>query len=364
MSSEIRSSSVGGPFLLDGSGEVALSGTGEGVRAGPPTTTPPTVLGVQPQYQSGNGCGTTSLAMALSHVLGRHVSQAEVDADIRLADIYTSASNIRSSARRHGIEGQLVNNLTDAEVIAAVDQGRPILFLTDLTPRDSGDVAAMHWRVIDGYQWRDGKLQLHIADPWGSTYWRSWDSLQAEWADMKAVGLDAGYNRFGVILGASASDRALGPDRMAGVWATEPLIDATSDVVNDAMQIGRGKIWHVFSLIWNAVRSLFSFLLLPFQLLFGNDDKSDGKTATPPPTSAPAPEPARTERHEPLAIRATGEDDSLPRVVRALPREIRRARDVRWAEPDPTTRANALAMVQGPVNTGASGALQRPGSHT
>jgi hypothetical protein len=286
-----------------------------GVPGGVPIGSPaPGVLGVQPQTQEGNGCGTTSLAMAMTYSTGRPFTQDMVDVEIRLTDIYTSASNMRSFARDNGVEGRLVNNLTDQEVIDNLDKKRPILFLTDLTPQDSGDIAAMHWRVIDGYKWESGKLLLHIADPWGTTYWRSWGELRVEWDDIKAVGLESGYNRFGVVLGANPSDRALGADRLTGVFATEGVIDGSSDVVNDGAQIAHGKIWYFFAALWDGIRTFFSFLLYPFQLLFGGVDHSDGKTATPPQPPPP----------QPIAHRTT------PKVVRELPEGRRKAKGVAW----------------------------------
>jgi len=289
----------------------------------------PHVLGVEPQEQTGNGCGTTSLAMALSKVTSRPFTQAMVSAEINLTDIYTSASNMRSFANKQGIAGRLVNNLSDKEVIEAIDKGRPIVFLTDLTPDDPHDVATMHWRVIDGYQWVGQSLQLHIADPWGTTYWRSWDELGKEWNDIKAIGLDTGYNRFGLILGANANDRALGADRKDGIFATEGVVDASSDVVNDGAQVAHGRVWDLFHAVWDGLRTIGSALLYPFQLLSGGVDHSAGKTAVPPPVA---------------------QNKGLRR-----PRVSHKAQRVVWWDGGEKRLDRGRVLVQAPVPNGAAG---------
>lgn len=245
---------------------------------GTPISTSPRVLGVKPILQQGNGCGTAALAMALSYLLGRPVTQKEVDAQIRLSDVFTSPSNMRDFAKKNGISARLVNNLTDAEVIQDLNQNRPIVFLTDLTPNNKTDVAMMHWRVIDGYQWSNGQLMLHIADPWDSTYWKSWNELQPEWGHIHAIGLQTGYNRFGIEL---ANQGVLGPDRLKGVFAVETGVDGTSDLINDSNRVGQGKIGNIFNIVIDILRMILSILLYPFQLLGGSDHTS-GKTAQPP----------------------------------------------------------------------------------
>ncbi len=314
-------------------------------------------LGVLPQTQSGNGCGTTSLAMALSYSTGAPINQTQVDAEIRLSDIYTSASNMRAYARTQGIEGQLVNNLTDKEVLGHLDKKRPIIFLSDLTPGDKSDVASMHYRVIDGYRWSGNELQLHIVDPWGKSYWRSWDSLLPEWQNIRAVGAESGYNRFGLVLGANPADQAFGSDRLHGVYATESLVDATADIINNATAVSHGKVWEFFAAIFNGLRAFFSALLLPFQALFRKErGPTDGKEANAPTVTAAS--------AKPVAPQATPEFDrselwTKPKMIQKVP-EGTVAAKLHWASPDMLKEAQPTMMARDPHSRGLEEGLKLP----
>lgn len=309
----------------------------------------PRVLGVKPQEQVGNGCGTTSLAMALTYATGAPVTERQVDAEIRLTDIYTSASNMRDSAGRRGIDGRLLNNLTDAEVVDALDRGRPVLFLTDMTPEDPADVARMHWRVIDGYEWKGAALQLHVVDPWGVAYWRSWSELQPYWANIKAIGRESGYNRFGIVLGANPADKLGELDRLAGVFAVEGLVDASSDVVNDVMHVLKGKFWRVVTLVVDGLRTVISLILYPLQRLFGGVDRSAGTVAKPP--AAPSP-----PRHEGLPPPPS----TKPIIVDAPPADAHVASRVRWWDGGKDSVEDASVRVRGRESPWLKDALRPP----
>ncbi|MEK7703821.1 MAG: C39 family peptidase [Myxococcota bacterium] len=255
-------------------------------------------LDVEPQRQVGNGCGTTALAMALTYVLGRRVTQADIDADVRLLDVFSSASNLRDAARRHGVQARLQNNLSAREVVEYIDHGRPIVFLADLTPEDSADVATMHYRVIDGYRWHAGQLELRIADPWDvPRYWRSWDTLQPQWANIKGLGTELGYNRFGIVLGASAGDTDLPVQRLSGVHVTEAAADSVLDVLNDGARIGQGRWLSALAIVADVFRAVLALIAFPFRKLFDRGiDRSDGKNVASPTAAPPTPAVARQAR--------------------------------------------------------------------
>src|SRR5689334_22772778 len=61
--------------------------------------------GTMPLYDQGNtnGCGTTSLAMIMSYLLGRPVTQAEVDHAIRRMDVFTSPRDMIEFAQANGL---------------------------------------------------------------------------------------------------------------------------------------------------------------------------------------------------------------------------------------------------------------------
>ena len=241
-------------------------------------------VGVVPQRQTGNSCGTTSLAMCLSKILGRPVGQHDIDAEIRLLDTFTSAENIVSSARSHGVEASMVNNLTQKEVIDAIQRGRPVVFLSDITP--SAMDLALHWRVIDGVSWNaEGELVLDIQDPWGHSYTQTWTELGSEWNDIRACGLNSGYNRFGIVLGRSPNDKSLPPGRTAGISATNAATDAVQDLANRAAEIGDGDFTAVFKGTASLFKLFFSMIFMwPIQFvtnLFA-PNPGDGKDAKIP----------------------------------------------------------------------------------
>lgn len=255
-------------------------------------------LGVIAQRQVGNGCGTTALAMALTYSLGRRVTQGELDAEVRLLDVFSSAMNLRDAARKSGVDARLVNNLSAREVMAQIDRGRPIVFLTDLTPNDPRDLASMHYRVIDGYRWNDDRLELRIVDPWDiPRAWISWQSLQPQWANVKGLGAQLGYNRFGIVIGANTADKALPAERLSGIRVTETAADGIADVTNDAARIRRGRLASFFTGAVSLLRALVALVAFPFRKLFGwHVDGSDGNNAEPPSSVQTPPRLARSAR--------------------------------------------------------------------
>lgn len=194
-------------------------------------------LGTVPQRQSGNGCGTCSTAMALTTVLGRQVNQSQVDQHVRRMDIFTSPDNIGRAAEEFGIDSRMVNNLTPDEIMSNIDAGRPICFLSDMTPENTGDVATLHWRVIDGYRQEGDDMQYRVVDPHGMANWISASDLEAQWGNIEAGHMGTGFNHFGVIMGSGPDDK-LGPNRMGGARVTAFLADVVADGANTLQSIG------------------------------------------------------------------------------------------------------------------------------
>jgi hypothetical protein len=241
-------------------------------------------LNVVPQTQRGNSCGTTCLAMSLSKILGTRVTQNDIDAEVRLLDTFTSAQNIVSSARSHGVSASMLNHLTQKEVINAIEHGRPIIFLSDLT--SSGTDIALHWRVIDGFSWNEeGELLLNIKDPWGTSYPQTWSHLSTQWSNIRAAGLNSGYNRFGIVLGKDTTDRHLPVDRTQDIAATNAMSDAAQDLANVTAQISQGRLDYVIAGIVSIFKFLFALSVMwPIQFISSlvSSTPSEGMDAVAP----------------------------------------------------------------------------------
>jgi hypothetical protein len=202
-------------------------------------TMPSTLLGLPQQTYTGNGCGTCTVAMALSYILGRSVTQAQIDALVRHADIFASPHNMCSAARQFDVSSRMVNRLTRAEVISNLEAHRPICIFSNMAPEDPKNSGQLHWRALDGYRYVGKALQLHVVDPEGVSSWQTWEDLQPTWAKIHSLGIDIGFDRFGIILGATTEDTKLGPDRLSGCRTLTVASDIVADAINGATDIAQ-----------------------------------------------------------------------------------------------------------------------------
>lgn len=115
--------------------------------------------------QTGNGCGTTSLAMIASYLKGESITQAHVDKDVRRNDIFSSPGDLVEFARREGLAAEMYNHGTWDEMKGLLDRGIPCQAL--ISADGSNDFDQMHYVAVVGYG-RDkttGEDQVIVHDP-------------------------------------------------------------------------------------------------------------------------------------------------------------------------------------------------------
>jgi hypothetical protein len=104
-----------------------------------------------PFYAQGrtNGCGTTSEAMILTHLLGRPVQPHDIDNQIRRIDTFTSPQDMVRYARQQGLSAEMYNHGSLSELQGMVARGIPCQALIN---RDqSGALASLHYVAVVGF---------------------------------------------------------------------------------------------------------------------------------------------------------------------------------------------------------------------
>jgi ABC-type bacteriocin/lantibiotic exporter with double-glycine peptidase domain len=100
-----------------------------------------------------NGCGTTSLAMILTYLLGRPVSREEIDSEIRRMDVFTAPGDIVAYAHHVGLKAEMYNNGTWSEVKSRIAEGIPVQALIHADQLGMGyDIKGPHYIAIIGYK--------------------------------------------------------------------------------------------------------------------------------------------------------------------------------------------------------------------
>ena len=133
-----------------------------------------------------NACGTTSLAMSMSYLLGREIDHGRIDEDIRRLDGFSSPNDLVAYARDAGLNAEMYNHGSPEELARFVDKGVPTQILVSVD--GSGDMSSMHYVVVTGYE-RDsaGKLAFTILNPAGGCV-ETWGAaeLEEKWGDTPA----------------------------------------------------------------------------------------------------------------------------------------------------------------------------------
>lgn len=169
-----------------------------------------------------NGCGTTSLAMIMTF-LGEMRTQADIDTEVRRRDIFSAPNDLVEYARDAGLNAEMYNHGTAAELAHLVDQGIPTQILT--TADGSGDASRMHYVVITGYEVeKDGSLSFEVHNPWGVKQTWTAEQLEERWGNVP-YGFDHFY------LAVAPADVDLPPSRTDGVEGTLNAADGIGSVV-------------------------------------------------------------------------------------------------------------------------------------
>jgi len=115
----------------------------------------------QNDYELGkNGCGPTSLAMAMS-CFGVNVSPAALMSQISVTmDFGTTAEELQNAAGSYGMDARIVNDSSQAQIKSLLDSGVPVIV------NGSSDGSTGHWMLVSGYQEdASGNITYTVNDP-------------------------------------------------------------------------------------------------------------------------------------------------------------------------------------------------------
>lgn len=159
---------------------------------------------------STNACGTTSLAAVLRYYGYSVKDHWEIDKTIRSTrfDFFTTPHGIIDYANSKGLRTGLKLNSNLKDLANMIDQGVPVMVLTDSTPENKTDFY-LHWQVVTGYKKdRTGNIdKLIIADPSsGSVDETDANEFLKEWSNIKLgpgielplvgqISVNTGYDR-------------------------------------------------------------------------------------------------------------------------------------------------------------------------
>ena len=188
--------------------------------------------------QTGNGCGTTSLGMIVTHLTGREYDQRTVDAAIRRTDIFTSPGDVVAYSRRQGLGSEGYNHGSPDQVKSFLDRGIPVQVILNISGASS-NIGALHYVAVVGYELDgDGKLTgFLVHDPHGKRDpdptkldFVSLDDFDRKWAAAKP-----GFDRFFIAHAPKGVD--LPPGNWDGMRGTAAVGESVTNVVNNVDRI-------------------------------------------------------------------------------------------------------------------------------
>src|SRR5262249_53203491 len=137
-----------------------------------------------PFYDQGNtnGCGTTSLAMIVSYLTGKSITEADIDKQIRRMDVFTAPRDLLDYARSQGLAAEGYNHGSWDEMMSYIDRGLPCQALIDVTGDNS--ITHMHYVAVTGHgRNADGSEYVIIHNPATGTEQKlSRDEFEKKWS--------------------------------------------------------------------------------------------------------------------------------------------------------------------------------------
>ena len=188
--------------------------------------------------QTGNGCGTTSLGMILTHLTGRHHDQATVDAAIRRTDIFTSPGDVVAYSRRQGLNSEGYNHGSPERLQAFLDRGVPVQVVLNNSGNRT-NLGALHYVAVVGYELdEEGNLAgFLVHDPHGK---KDPDSTKLDFVslgefDRKWAAAKPGFDRFFIAHAQRGVELPTGD--WDGMLGTVAVSESVTNVVNNVDRI-------------------------------------------------------------------------------------------------------------------------------
>jgi hypothetical protein len=199
--------------------------------------------------RNSNACGTTCLAMVLTHLLHSSISREQVDAHIRRFDIFTAPGDIARLARSFGIQGVMYNYTSLNELKSWIDDGKPVIAMI----RSS---RSLHYVVVHNLRCDTAGAinSILFADPGtGQNAALSAREFTKIWGN-----LPGGFHQFSIVFSHEHSEIQSLPNRLTHVKFVLPLLDGITAASNAV---------HHGLMSRNAATLLRASIRLPFEVL-------------------------------------------------------------------------------------------------
>jgi hypothetical protein len=190
-----------------------------------------------------NGCGTTSLAMAMTY-LGVPKTRTEIDSSIRRMDVLSAPGDLMEYARTNGLKTWSFNRGRFEDLVKQIDAGNPCICLINANYQypapKSSRIHGFHYVVVSGYRLdkqRDASLVVfHDPNAGDDTSGPGFD-VEATLADFRSVWDDVGwgFRRYYIsiaVSGSSIFEKEEWPRHLTGAEGTVGTLKGVADLCN------------------------------------------------------------------------------------------------------------------------------------
>lgn len=198
-----------------------------------------------------NGCGTTSLAMAMTY-LGVQTTREQVDEAIRRTDILSAPGDLMRYATAHGVRAQDYNNGVWEDIVAEIMMGNPCICLVYAKyeyprPRRT-KVHGFHYVVINGYrldaQRSAGLAVFHDPNVRDDSSGRGFD-VETSVENFESVWSEVGWGFRNYYIAVAPEDGFFANPRdrtLTGSEGTTATLDGVADLFNGFERIKTGSV--------------------------------------------------------------------------------------------------------------------------
>lgn len=161
-------------------------------------------LNITPLWQGRtNGCGTTTMAMALNYVKNTDTfTREQLDTGHRENNSFTAPGMMLTAARNHGAFAEMYNNTTFDEMATHINKKHPVIGFISLDP--NGSPGYWHYVLINGYRNNPDptKRTISYVDPaHGKAFTKNFNEFaQKWWADIPFFKNKTGFNQLSIVV--------------------------------------------------------------------------------------------------------------------------------------------------------------------
>lgn len=205
-----------------------------------------------------NGCGTACIAMILSYLFGKDVTQHEVDLEIRRMNIFTSPGDLVRFAQKQGLTAAAYNNGDLGELQLHLNAGRPVQALIR-------SERSLHYVVVTGFEDDSnvGECLICLDPATGNRKMIPRAKFLDSWAYLPGL-----FNNFYIAYSNQTSP--LPPERVSDVFLAIKVLDGLTQALNSLHSLllpASLKSW-IKSILQLPSGLLKAILVSPVALLF------------------------------------------------------------------------------------------------